>query len=140
MLDLKPRVHLDEEELAVLVEEFERAGALVAELLASPPVGDAAERRALVRVERGRRRLLEQLLVLALQRAVALAEMDDAALAVAQDLHLDMARPVEIALEIDRAVAEEGLAPRPGACGTAPRAPPRRARRACRARRRRPPP
>ena len=45
----------------------------------------------------------------ALQRAIALAEMDDAALAVAEDLHLDMPRPVEIALEIDRIVAERGL-------------------------------
>ena len=35
--------------------------------------------------------------------------MDDAALAVADHLHLDMARPLEIALEIDRIVAEDGF-------------------------------
>ncbi len=45
----------------------------------------------------------------ALQRAVALAEMDDLAAAVAEQLHLDMPRPVEIAFEIDRIVAERGL-------------------------------
>ena len=33
MLDLQARVHLDEVELAVLVEELDRAGAAVAELL-----------------------------------------------------------------------------------------------------------
>ena len=45
----------------------------------------------------------------ALQRAVALAEMDDIALPVAEELHLDVARPVEIALEIDGVVTERGL-------------------------------
>ena len=34
MLDLEPRVHLDEKEFAVAIEELERAGALVAELAA----------------------------------------------------------------------------------------------------------
>jgi hypothetical protein len=34
VLDLHPRVHLDEVELAVLVEEFEGAGAAVADLAA----------------------------------------------------------------------------------------------------------
>ena len=43
----------------------------------------------------------------ALQRAVALAEMDDAALAVAEDLDLDVPRPLEVAFEIDLAAAEE---------------------------------
>ena len=35
--------------------------------------------------------------------------MDDIALPVAEQLHLDMARPVEIAFEIDGIVAERGL-------------------------------
>ena len=39
VLDLHAGVHLDEEELAVLVQELERAGAAVADLLAG---GDAA--------------------------------------------------------------------------------------------------
>ena len=42
MLDLQPRVHLDEEEPAVLVEKLERSGAGVAEL-AHGVGGDAAE-------------------------------------------------------------------------------------------------
>ena len=51
----------------------------------------------------------QHLLVPPLQRAVALAEMDGAALAVAQHLNLDMARTREIFLEIDGVVAERGL-------------------------------
>ena len=34
MLDLQPRVHLDEIELVVLIEELERAGAAIADLAA----------------------------------------------------------------------------------------------------------
>ena len=43
-------------------------------------------------VEQRRRRLLHDLLVAALDRAFALAEMDDVAVLVAQHLDLDMAR------------------------------------------------
>ena len=53
--------------------------------------------------------LLPDLLVTALQRAVALAEMDGAAVAVAQHLDLDMAWAGEIFFEIERIVAEGGL-------------------------------
>ena len=42
----------------------------------------------------------------ALQRAVALAEMDGAAFAVAEHLDFDVARPLEIFFEIERVVAE----------------------------------
>ena len=56
----------------------------------------------------GRGRFLPDLLVAALQRAVALAEMDGVALAVAEHLDLDVARLVEVLLEVDRVVAEGG--------------------------------
>ena len=59
-------------------------------------------------VELRRRRLLEQLLMRALQRAVALAEVDDPARDVADQLHLDVARPLEPAFEIDRVVTKGG--------------------------------
>ncbi len=48
-------------------------------------------------------------LVAALQRAVALAQMDHMAMAVGQDLDFDMARLLEILLHIDGVVAERGL-------------------------------
>ena len=75
VLDLHARVHLDEEELAVLVQELEGAGAAVADLLAG---GDAALADLLDHAARDarRRRLLDDLLVAALHRAVALAEPD----------------------------------------------------------------
>ena len=56
------------------------------------------------------RRLLDQLLVAALDRAVALAEVDDIAVRVGEHLDLDVARVVEVALEIDARVGEELLA------------------------------
>ena len=52
---------------------------------------------------------LPDLLVAALQGAVALAEMDRVALAVAEHLDLDVARLLEIFLDIDRVVAESSL-------------------------------
>ena len=58
---------------------------------------------------------LPHLLVPALQRAIALAQMDGMALAVAEDLKLDMARLLEIFLKVDGIVAEGG--PRLGTGG-----------------------
>ena len=57
----------------------------------------------------GRGRFLEHLLVAALQRAVALAQVDRVALAVAEHLEFDVARVAEVLLEIDGVVAERGL-------------------------------
>ena len=71
--------------------------------------------RAVSGVSAGRRRLLDQLLVAALDRAVALAEVDHVAVLVAQDLDLDVARPLDELLEVDARVAERGrgLVPAP---------------------------
>ena len=69
----------------------------------------APMRLALLGVEGGRGRLLHDLLVAALQRAVALAQVDGVALAVAEHLDLDVARLGEVLLEIDAVVAEGGL-------------------------------
>ncbi len=96
VLDLEPRVRLDEGESD------------------SPPCGsgdeelerpEAVESRGLRRVSRPRRgvargaprrgrgrRDLDELLVPTLQAALALAEVDDGARSVADDLHLDVAR------------------------------------------------
>jgi hypothetical protein len=72
----------------------------------------------------GRGRLLDDLLVAALDGAVALAEVDDVAVAVGEDLHLDVARVGQVALEVDRRVGEE-LLPLAAAPSKAPAAPPR---------------
>src|SRR5439155_4003814 len=95
MLDLQAGIHLDEVELAVLEQELHRAGAAILEL-AHRRRGELADTVALLGIESGRGRFLEYLLVTALQRAVALAEMHARAAAVTQHLDLDMARPAEI--------------------------------------------
>ena len=56
-----------------------------------------------------RRRLLEQLLVSTLDRALALAQVHDGAVMIAEDLELDVARRLEVALDVDVAVAEGRL-------------------------------
>src|SRR5204862_6074160 len=54
-----------------------------------------------------RRRLLDSLLMGALDRAVALPLVHHVAMRVAKHLHLDMARPYEIALEEDSVISED---------------------------------
>src|SRR4029077_6003061 len=92
----------------ILVQKLHRPGAAVAELLQRGG-GETGQPVARGAIQRRRWAFFEDLLMRALQRAVALAEMDDIAPSVAEELHLDMARPVEIALEIDGVVAERGL-------------------------------
>jgi hypothetical protein len=108
MLDLDPRVQLEEEDVLAVDEELRRARALVAEL--------SAERHRVRREPlaesggEGRRGgLLDDLLMPPLDRAVALAERDDGAAPVADNLDLHVARGGEIPLAEDRAVAEGGL-------------------------------
>ena len=58
--------------------------------------------------EERRRRLLDQLLVAALQRAVAGADDHDVAVLVGEHLRLDVPRPVQVALDEALAAAERG--------------------------------
>ena len=60
-------------------------------------------------VEGGAARLLQKLLVTALQRAIAHTQMNDMAFAVGQNLHFDMARLLQVFLHVDGVVAEGGL-------------------------------
>ncbi len=105
MLDLEPRVHLEEVELAVvgtldrLVEHLDRARVDVATRLRDLHRGLAHRSADLLAQARGRR-LLDQLLVSALHRAVALAEPHRVAVDVGEDLHLDVTRSGEVLLEV----------------------------------------
>ena len=60
--------------------------------------------------DEGRGRLLDHLLVAALDRAFALAEIEDVAVLVAEHLDLDMARALDELLDEDAVVAEARLA------------------------------
>ena len=108
MLDLDARVHLDKEELAgvVIIEIFERSRAAIPGSFGQAD-GRGAQRLPRGHVDRRRGRLLPDLLAAALQRALALETVHDA-MAITQNLHLEMARVVEKALEIEPALAEGG--------------------------------
>ena len=73
--------------------------------LASPRVALFAREE-----RRRRRRLLDDLLVPPLHAALALAERVRRAVGVAEDLHLDVARLVDVPLEVDARVRERRLA------------------------------
>ena len=108
VLDLHARVHLDEEELSVLIEELDRPGADVAQF--GHGLGDdPADALALFGVQGRGGTFLPHLLMATLNGAVALAEVNGVALGVAEHLNFDVARLGEIFLEIDGVVAEGGL-------------------------------
>ena len=120
VLDLDARVHLEEEELAVAVEQALDG--------ACADVADGARRldrhRPHARAQLGRDgrrgRLLEHLLVPPLERAVALAEVDRRAVRVGQHLDLDVPRILDVLLDVDRRVGEVGLALAPRGLERAP--------------------
>ena len=119
VLDLQPRVGLDEGEAAVarlrdVHQELEGARVAVADARgeAHRGVDDACAR--LVREPR-RRRHLDDLLEVPLHAALALAEVGDGAAGVAEDLHLHVARGGDELLDVQGAVAERGLGLGPAA-------------------------
>ena len=113
MLDLDPPVQLEEEELAAAEHELGRSGAAVADR-ARERDRRLAHLGAQGCVERGGGRLLEHLLMAALDRALALAQGDHVAVCVGEQLDLDVARALEVPLAEDAVVAERGLPPRAG--------------------------
>ena len=110
VFDLDARIDFDEVEFAGvgIHQEFDSAGGDVVGGL-----GDrhriAAQFLALRFGEIGRRRALHHLLMAALHRTVALEQMHDIAVLVAEDLHLDMAGAFHQLFEIDLVLAESGL-------------------------------
>ena len=109
MLDLQAGVHLQEEEALVLAgDEFHRAGGVVID-------GFRQRHRLLAHlaarglVEQRRRRLLDDLLVAALDRAFALAEIDHVAMLVAEHLDFDVAGIDDELFDEDAVVAERRL-------------------------------
>ena len=115
MLHLHARVHLEEVEVVVLVdEELAGAGADVAHGLGR---GDRRLAHALAQLGRDpvAGRLLDDLLVATLDRALALEEVDGVPVGVGQHLDLDVARLLHELLDVERVVAEGSLGLAPGA-------------------------
>jgi hypothetical protein len=116
MLDLDARVQLQEVEVAVRVEhELGRACAAVADR-ARERHGSLAHPRPERGIERRRGRLLQDLLVAPLHRALALAQRHDRAVRVREQLDLDVPRALHVPLEEDRVVAERRLRLPPRGC------------------------
>ena len=114
MLDLQPRVHFHEEDavgaqaFAGVGDEFDRARAFVVHRFGRAHGGGADFlARCLVHARGGG--FLDHLLVAALQRAIALEQVDDIAVAVAEHLHLDMAGRGDPLFQQHFVVGEAGL-------------------------------
>ena len=107
MFDLDAGVHLDEEPIVLVhvVEELDGAGVVVADALGKFYCG-IAEFLADLRIEVHCGCDLHDFLVAALDRAIALVEVDDISVLVAEDLYLDVFRALDIALEENGGVAE----------------------------------
>ena len=88
-------------------DELDRAGALIVDRLGRAD-GCGAELGAGRLVHAGGRGFLDHLLVAALETAITLEQVDDIALAVAEHLHLDMARALDVFLDQDMGIAEAG--------------------------------
>ena len=139
VLDLQASVHLEEEEVAVLVQHLDGARVDVAARERDLHRG-LAHRPARRVGDLGRGRLFDELLVAPLRRAVAVAHVDAVAVRVAEDLQLDVARSGEVALHVALGAPEVGLRLALGRverrlCVLAPARRP-----SCRVRRRRTPP
>src|SRR5260370_28183858 len=105
MLDLEPRVDFEEVELAVAEDELHRAGIDIARR-----PGGSQRSLAHCRADLGgdcrRRSLFHDLLMAPLDRTLALAEVDRIALAVTNDLDLDVPRLAHLPLDVDRRIAK----------------------------------
>ena len=108
VLDLQARIGFDEEVFVVVDQELEGAQAAVFHGLGH---GDGSGNDLLGdrRREVGAGRHFDDLLAAPLQGALALAQGDDAAFAVADDLDLDVARAADQTLGVEVAVAERRL-------------------------------
>ena len=110
VLDLQAGVHLHEEEFVRPVrrdDEFDRTCAGVADT-AGGVAGGGPDAGPCGLIEQDRRRLLDDLLMPALQRTFAFTEVDDVAVLIGEDLHLDVAGCVDEVLEEQGVVAEGG--------------------------------
>ena len=115
MLDLDPRVDLDEVKLSAVGvhQELDRAGADILRG-ARDRDGIAADFGPALLVEIGSGGALDDLLVPALNGAIALEQMHDAAMTVGENLNLDVPGVLDQLLQVNVVAAEGclGLAPR----------------------------
>ena len=110
MLDLDARVHLEEVEVLLLIdEELDRAGVGVAGRLDQPHGGVAQSLAHGLLSSTGRGRFFDQLLVAPLHRAIALPQVHGVAVIVGEDLHFDVPAELDVLLDVDRGILERVL-------------------------------
>ena len=114
MLDLEPRIHLQEEEIAGpkpargIGDEFDRARPDIARGQRGLGCG-LGHCGARLLGQAGRRAFLDHLLMPALSRAVALEEVDASPVGVGEHLQFDVAGRSDILLDQHPSVAERGF-------------------------------
>ena len=109
MFHLDSLVDLEEIVIAAVIDdELHRAGVGIMGGFsdAHGRLADFIAQFAELVVQQRRGGFFDQFLVAPLHRAVALAQMDDATLIVAQDLNLDMVRILDVFFDIDAGIAE----------------------------------
>src|SRR5680860_718313 len=106
VLDLDPRVHFEEIEIARWIEQvFDGPSAGVLDR-AGEIDGSCQKPLAQHYTHSWRRRLLDQLLVTTLHRTVTLAKCDDVAMVIGEDLDLDVPWLVEISFQVYLRIGE----------------------------------
>ena len=108
MFYLQPSVHFQEKEIAILIDELNGAGVVVPN---GPSSFDGSFAHGLFDTVRQcwRWGFFDEFLVATLGRAVARRDPHHVAVFVAHQLHLDVTRPSEVALDIDFVAAEKSL-------------------------------
>ena len=107
VLDLDTRIHLNEEPVIVVhvIEKLDRAGVVVADAFGELDRG-LAKLLAHRRIQVHGRRDFDDFLIASLHRTIAFVQMDDVAVLVAENLHLDMLGAGNVALQEHRGIAE----------------------------------
>ena len=105
VLYLQSRVHFNEIEFIVLVQEFEGAGAAISNILTGLHT-TLTNSIALFFSDSGGRRLLDYFLMPALHGAIALSKVDRISIIVSKDLNFDVSWPLEKFLQINGLVAK----------------------------------
>ena len=110
VFDLNAGIHLDEIELLVvhIHQEFDGAGAFIADMGADA-AAQIADLGPLFGRQIGGGRAFDDLLIAALDGAIAFVKMKDFAVLVAKDLHLDVAGAQNHPLQIALAIAKGGF-------------------------------